>query len=96
MQTWLWVIALFVFGTLMYLVGYRTGKADAAQDKAPNPECWIRAKEIIASTNKEIAFHEINAKHEEEMRLIERGIYDNLGPDGEPNQALEGDKKHDG
>lgn len=76
MATWLWMIFFLVFGTGMFLVGHYTGKLDAGVDRAPSTQAWIRVRETAGQMNKEVAMYQIDKEHEEQMALIERGVFD--------------------
>ena len=77
MAIWLWMIFFLVFGTGMFLVGHYTGKLDAGVDRAPNASAWIKVREAAEQMNKEVAMYQIDKEHEEQMALIERGVFDN-------------------
>ena len=76
MPDWGWCIAIFVALTMGYLVGFAGGcwKSDAA----PSPGAWRAVREHSIDAQKETALAEIRTAHEEEMALIQRGVYDNL------------------
>lgn len=77
MATWLWMIFFLVFGTFMFLVGHYTGKLDAGENRAPNAASYVKVREIASQANKEVAMYKIDREHEEQMTLIERGVFDN-------------------
>ena len=76
MPEWGWCIAIFVALTMGYLVVFAGGcwKSDAA----PSPGAWRAVREYSIDAQKVVNIHGIDAQHEEEMALIQRGVYDNL------------------
>lgn len=49
MPDWLWVLALFVFLTFGYCVGFATGSYKHDPDKPPTENAYIRESEINAA-----------------------------------------------
>ena len=74
MPDWGWVISIFAGASLAYWAGVALGRAD----KAPSENAWINVRRYSVDANKEIALHNIDMEHDEQIRMIERGVFDQI------------------
>lgn len=83
MPEWVWMVAIFVMGGFGYWLGLEMGWHD--MEKAPTENAWINVRRYSVDANKEIQLRALEARHEEEMAIINRGAYDhlNIEDDGE-------------
>lgn len=77
MPDWAWVVSLFVMLSIGYFIGFCGGMWNA-EDDCPSENAWINVRKYSIDAQKETALAEIEAAHEEEIRMIERGVYDHL------------------
>lgn len=76
MAEWVYLLAVFVALTFGYVSGFVAGSWRS--DRAPTPSVWENVRRYSIDMNKECALREMELNHEEQMALIERGIYDPL------------------
>lgn len=77
MPEWAWVVSLFVMLTVGYFIGF-CGGIWKSGDECPTENAWINVRKYSIDAQKVVNIHGIDAQHEEEMALIQRGVYDNL------------------
>lgn len=81
MDSWIYLVAIFVALTLGYVAGWYTGTYQA--DRAPNANVWLNERKYDCDCRKEISLRALECEHEQQMKMIERGCYDNLVITGE-------------
>ena len=74
MPDWGWVISIFAGASLAYWAGVALGRSD----KAPTENAWINVRTYSIDANKECAMREMDLNHEEQMTMIERGVFDQI------------------
>ena len=74
MAEWVWILALFVALTAGYIGGFTAGSWRS--DRAPTENAWINVRRYGIDAQKENAMASIRVAHEEQMALIERGVFD--------------------
>lgn len=74
MADWIWILALFVALTAGYIGGFTAGSWRS--DRAPSENAWINVRRYSIDAQKENAMASIKAAHEEQMAMIERGVFD--------------------
>ena len=74
MPQWVYLIAIFVALTLGYACGFVAGSWRS--DKSPSENAWINVRRYSIDAQKESAMASIKAAHEEQMAMIERGVFD--------------------
>ena len=72
MPEWIWGIMLFVGSSLAYWAGVALGRSD----RAPSEHAWINVRKYSIDAQKETSLASLQAAHEEQMVLIERGVFD--------------------
>lgn len=88
MPEWIWGIMLFVGSSLAYWAGVALGRSD----RAPSENAWINVRKYSIDAQKETALAEIRTAHEEQMALIERGVFDSVSEKvGYPQEDEEDD-----
>ena len=73
MTDWMWILALFIGASLAYWAGVALGMNK--NDRAPNANVWLNIRRYSVDMNKECALREMELNHEEQMAMIERGVY---------------------
>lgn len=76
LSEWAWIIVVFLFGTAMFAVGNYTGRLDS--DKCPSENAWINVRKYSIDAQKEVEQQRLHDEHEQQIKMIERGCYDNL------------------
>lgn len=84
MTDWMWILALFIGASLAYWAGVALGMNK--NDRAPNANVWLNIRKYSVDMNKECALREMELNHEEQMAMIERGIYDPLKDEEEEEE----------
>ena len=79
MPDWGWCVAIFVALTIGYLSGFFAGSWKA--DAAPTSAAWRAVREYGIDAKKQTAMESIRAEHEEQMAMIERGVFDHMPGD---------------
>lgn len=74
MPEWVYLIAVFIALTMGYISGFVAGSWRS--DRAPSPAAWENVRRYSIDMNKECALREMELAHEEQMALIERGVFD--------------------
>lgn len=77
MPDWALVVSLFLMLSIGYFIGFCGGMWKAGDD-CPSENSWINVRKYSIDAKKETALAEIKAAHDEEIRMIERGVYDHL------------------
>ena len=74
MPEWIWILALFIALTIAYFAGFAAGSWKT--DRAPSEHAWINVRKYSIDAQKETSLASLQAAHEEQMALIERGVFD--------------------
>lgn len=80
MPEWLNMMFVFVGLTAGYFAGYLSGTWRS--DRAPSAAAWQNVRVHASDCNKEVSIHEMDLAHEEQMRMIDRGLYDSMYVEG--------------
>ena len=73
MAEWVYLLAIFIALSLGYASGFLAGSWKS--DRAPNALVWKSVRKYAIDMNKECALREMELNHEEQMAMIERGVY---------------------
>lgn len=76
MAEWVYLVAIFVALTLGYVAGWYAG-CDRS-NAAPTENAWMNERRYDCDCRKEISLKALECEHEQQMKMIERGCYDNL------------------
>ena len=76
MAEWVYLVAIFVALTMGYFAGWYAG-CDRS-NAAPTEHAWINERKYDCDCRKEISLKALECEHEQQMKMIERGCYDNL------------------
>lgn len=74
MAEWLWLASIFIALTIGYGVGFYAGSWRS--EAAPSDNAYINVRRYSIDAQKEVNLRNIEAEHEEQMALIDRGAFD--------------------
>ena len=84
MPEWVYLLAIFVALSCGYAGGFVAGSWRS--DRAPNALVWESVRKHAMSMNKECALREMELNHEEQMAMIERGVFDQIRGEEEEDE----------
>ena len=85
MPEWVYLLAIFIALTLGYGAGFVAGVWK--EDGAPSDNCYINVRRASIDAQKEVELRRIEAEHEEQLKMIERGCFDGIEfGEGEPEE----------
>ena len=76
MAEWVWLLSIFIALTIGYAVGFYAGSI--GREDCPSENAWINIRRASIDATKEVELRKIEADHEEQKMMIERGCYDGI------------------